>query len=205
MKKIILLGLALFLTGCSSMQSNPQPTFHEFGEPLGNHYLSWNNRQAQLSAIQNWNAQGNLAINTDQKGVNASFNWQQQNANYTIALFGPLGSNRVTLTGGPTQVTLQTPNQTFTAADPESLMQQQLGWSIPVSNLYYWLRGIPAPGVKVVHESLDMNKHLSQLSQQGWHIIYLRYLSVNGVDLPNRLLLSNSRVQLRVVITKWAY
>jgi outer membrane lipoprotein LolB len=207
MKKLSLLLLLLFplvsLIGCSTTTSQESSSFTENGRPLGTHYLTRPQRQAQLLAINSWTAQGNLAVHTDQKGWNASFNWQQQGGDYTLALFGPLGSNRVQLSGNPQQVVLQTGSQTYSAATPEELVQQRLGWEIPVTNLYYWLRGAAAPNVRAARKSYDTNNHLVQLDQQGWHIVYLRYLSVNGVDLPSRILLSNARMQANIIITGW--
>ncbi len=200
MKKFILLLALTTLVGCST--TTQTSNFIENGKPLGTHYLNRSQRQAQLLAIKSWTAQGNLAVHTDQKGWNASFNWQQQNGDYTLALFGPLGSNRVQLTGSPQQVTLQTANETYSATTPEALVQQRLGWNIPVTNLYYWLRGVASPNSRA-RQSYDLNNHLVQLYQQGWHIIYLRYLAVNGVDLPSRILLTNPQMQANIIITNW--
>jgi len=204
MKKLALLILPLALTGCATTAVNSGATFSENGNSLGTHYLARPARQAQLSAIRQWSARGNIAIHTEQKGWNASFNWQQQGENYNLVLFGPLGTNRVQLIGSPQQVTLQSATRTVTSTSAETLLQQQLGWSVPVSNLYYWLRGMPAPGSRA-RQSYDLNNHIVQLTQDGWHIIYLRYISVNGVDVPNRLLLSNPRLQVRVLITQWDF
>lgn len=201
MKKILPF-LIIFIGGCAAVNQQPQTSFNDFGKPLGTHYLSRPQRNAQLSAINSWAARGSIAIHTQQKGWNASFHWQQQSKNYNITLFGPLGTNRVQLSGSPQHVTLQTANKTVSAYTPEALLQQELGWNIPVSDLVYWLRGTPGPDTRS-RQSYDMNNHLVHLTQQGWNIVYLRYIAVNGIDLPNRLLLSNGPLQIRVVISQW--
>jgi outer membrane lipoprotein LolB len=205
MKQILIICLSLILVGCASANASYSTSpsgFQEFGKPLGTHYLDWPQRSAQLAAINSWHAQGSIGIHTINKGWNASFNWVQQERNYGLALFGPLGAGRVQLMGTPQQVVLQTSHGSYSAATPEVLLQQQIGWSIPVSDLYYWIRGLPAPRYHP-HYSFDMNRHLVQLSQDGWHIIYLRYVSVNGIDLPDRMLISNAGLQVRIVITQW--
>lgn len=201
MKKLIFIIFIGILTGCSTL--GPQSSGNNgANNSLGIHYLPRPARQNQLSNLQNRSARGSIAIHTEQKGWNASFNWQQQNGHYVITLFGPLGTNRVQLTGDPLQVTLQTANRLVSAPTPESLIQQQLGWNLPISNLYYWLRGLPAPHARS-RQSYDINNHLVHLTQQGWNIIYLRYSGVNGIDLPNRLLLNNPALQIRIVISQW--
>lgn len=197
--KFIAIFFLLILTGCTttntlSTQQNGWTSQTQ---------LNLQQKRQQLNAIQSWSAQGNLAIRTQQKGFNASFNWRQNSSSdYSIALFGPLGTNRIQLTGNSQQVVLRTPNRMASAQDPEHLLQQQVGWNIPISNLFYWLRGLPAPYAKA-QKSYDMNNHLVQMQQQGWHIIYLRYLAVNGIDLPTRIFLSNSQLQVRIIITNW--
>lgn len=206
MKNLIFLLLVIFsLAGCSATtQQTSSNSFRDFGKPLGNHFLPKKQRQEQLVALQNWTVRGNIAMHTEQKGWNASFNWQQQGANYYLTIFGPFGSSAARLTGNPQQVTLQTSNQTFTANSAEVLLQQQLGWSMPISNLYYWLRGMAAPNIKS-RQAFDLNNHLVQLYQQDWHIIYLRYIVVNGIDVPNRILISNPHLQARVILTEWDF
>jgi outer membrane lipoprotein LolB len=200
MKKLLVALMLMLLSGCAS--TTPASHFTENGRPLGTHNMPWSKRQAQLASIDNWTAQGNIAAHSDQKGWNASFNWHQEANKYTLALFGPLGVDRTELTGSPGQVTLTSGSRTITASSPEILLQQQTGWNLPVSDLYYWLRGLPAPKGHYAR-SFDMNNHIVHLRQDGWDIRYLRYLSINGVDLPDRLLLINSTFQVRIVITQW--
>lgn len=212
MKKNLLICLfaAATLTACSTatppaQSFGPQQSgFRDFGKPLGNHFLTWPERQTQLTSLQSWHTQGSIAIHSVNKGWNASFNWQQQDAqNYNLALFGPLGINRTVLSGSPQGVVLQTAKGAVSANSAETLLQQQIGWYLPVSNLYYWIRGLPSPHAKTQHYSYDMNRHLAQLTQDGWHIIYLRYLSIDGIDLPDRMLISNPSMQVRIVISRW--
>jgi outer membrane lipoprotein LolB len=205
MKKILLLLsslIALTLGGCASTFHNNPEKFTDYGMPLGTHALQWQDRQHQLMTIRSWSARGNVAARSNKKGWNASFNWHQTNGNYALELFGPLGMNRMQLTGQPGQVTLKTSRGVTSAASPEALLQQQLGWQLPVSDLRFWLRGLPAPYSREKH-SFDLNHHLAHLYQDGWRIVYLRYVSVNGVDLPNRLLLTNANWTVHIVITHW--
>lgn len=207
-QRSLLLVLSVFLfsllSACSTFGPNASSSSQLVdGSPLGNHFMTRKQHQAQVALIRDWTVQGSIAARSDQKGWNASYNWQQQNDNYTLVLFGPFGIDRTQLSGNPGKVTLTTAaQQQFTANSPEALIQQQLGWSLPVTNLYYWLRGLPAPHM-LSRQSYDINNHVVDLYQQGWHITYLRYIAVNGIDLPDRILLTNAQWQVRLVITKW--
>lgn len=164
--------------------------------------MPWPQQQKQLKSLKQWSAEGSIGARSVNKGLNASFSWQQEYDNYTIQLFGPFGINRTQLIGNKQQVTLQTAKETSTARNPELLLQKRTGWRLPVSNLYYWLRGLPAPNARYTHV-LDANNHLTQLNQAGWTVTYLRYSAVNNIDLPAQILLANPQWQVRLVIKQW--
>lgn len=195
----LLFLLTLAVTGCSTFGDEPI-----FGSavPLGKQHLPWAERQAQLAKLHNWSTQGGVAIQGDQKGWNASFDWEQRYNNYALQVFGPLGINRIELAGSPGNATLTTPDKTYTSNSPEALLRQQLGWTLPVSNLNFWLRGLPAPN-SPARRVLDSNNHLARLYQDGWELNYSRYASIEGIDLPDRIVLSNPRWQVRMVIHQW--
>ncbi|MES2141944.1 MAG: lipoprotein insertase outer membrane protein LolB [Pseudomonadota bacterium] len=198
MIKIIALILTFFLSGCTSFLQ--QPTVN-LNKPV-NHYLPWTQRKTQLNALQNWQANGNIAIHTPKSGVNASFSWQQLNANYNLRLFGPFGTQSILLSGTPQQVSLVTHNQTYTAQNAERLLAQQLGLRLPVSELYYWLRGLPAPQSRYTI-NLDAYNRLLQLRQSHWRINYLHYTNIGNIDIPEHIELSNGQWKVKILVTRW--
>lgn len=199
MTKIIALILTFFLCGCTSFIQQPPL---KLNKPI-NHYLPWIQRKAQLNALEDWQANGNIAIHSKKgSGVNASFSWQQLKTNYQLRLFGPFGTQSILLSGNPQQVTLSAHNQTTTAQTAESLLTQQLGLYLPVSQLYYWLRGLPAPQSRYTI-NLDAYNRLLQLRQSHWRINYLHYTNVGRVDIPDRMVLSNAQWKVQIIITHW--
>ncbi len=198
MAKIIALILTFFLSGCTSFL--PQSTISS-PKPV-NHYLSWTQRKTQLNALQNWQANGNIAIHSPNKGVNAAFSWQQIKTNYDLRLFGPFGTQSILLSGNPQQVTLLAHNQTYTTQNAERLLSQQLGLHLPVSELYYWLRGLPAPQSRYTI-NLDAYNRLLKLRQSHWRINYLQYTNSRNIDIPDRIELSNGQWKVKILITHW--
>ena len=198
--KIIFMGtLLLWLTGCATV-STPKNT------PAQNPTQTWNDRVQTLSAIQTWDIKGLIAIRNNAKpdNVSANIQWQQSRKNYQLLLFGPLGAGAVTLKGSPQQVTLQTADgKTFHAASAEALLAEQTNWHLPVSNLFYWVRGIPAPGP--AKKQLDNFHHLTLLQQQGWQIQYLDYTAVNQVDVPSKIILTNPDFYVKIIIKQWIF
>lgn len=185
---------SLFIASCAT---TPAPSFPE------NQSTSWVNRAKTLATIKNWNLKGVIAIRTPQDAWSANWNWQQNYDNYVISLFGPLGSHSIKLTGTSGHVLLETADGKHAAANsPESLLSQELGWQIPVSYLRYWVRGLPVPGVTGLKQ-FDQFNHLRELNQQGWIISYLRYTSVNHIDVPDKIFLNNPELNVKIIINQW--
>lgn len=162
-------------------------------------FLFLSNAQA---AIEGWQISGRVGIITTQEGQTVSYRWIQDGKRYFIQFIGPLGSG-TTLTGYPSGVKLKNQEgRVFTGHNPEALLRAQVGWTIPVSNLYYWIRGESAPNVSAKAQ-YDEQHHLVDLTQQGWHIQYQDYTPVDGFDLPRRINLTQKNVKVKIFINKW--
>ena len=85
---------------------------------------------------------------------------------------------------------------------PKFSLVKETGWNLPVSDLAYWIRGLPAPGSEAV-KHFDQFHHLIELDQKGWRIQYLRYSNVNQIDLPTKIFMNYPRMSVKIVINSW--
>ncbi len=158
--------------------------------------------------IQAWDLSGVIAIRdiANKNNISANINWQQaSNHHYSIRLFGPLGAGALKLTGQPGQVKLTSSDgKTYTAATPELLLAEQAHWNLPLSHLYYWIRGIPVPSLPA-KTHFDASHHLSELQQDGWRIQFLRYTSTQHIDVPSKIFLFNSSLNVKIIINEWKF
>lgn len=193
MKKLYALLMILILSSCAI---TPKP-------PSGEHYLTWSARQQQLSSIQSWNLQGTASIKNTNQSVVTHVNWQQSNNDFILNVTSQLNIGGIKITGNNDQVTLwRSSTNKITAKTPEKLMYQELGWSLPISNLRYWVLGLPAPKSDYKTQ-FDTFNHLAYLQQQGWQITYANFVAINGIDLPSTILLKNTNLQIKIVIKEW--
>lgn len=196
MSKYLIIILTGILCGCTS-----QIPFNNY--PARHYSLSWHNRQQQLRKLHDWQINGYIYMQTPQKNFTAFLNWKQQQNNYIIYLSGPLGIGTVKINGKPNKFTLQTADgKKFTAKTPEQLLKQQLGWQLPISSLYYWVRGIPVPR-KHSTNYLDNYNHLTGLHQQGWQIYFTNYIRVSNIDLPSVIMLHYPGWNAKIIVNKW--
>ncbi len=152
--------------------------------------------------MKNWNIQGAISIQNQNKIQMGSFSWEQVGPRYAINFYGPLNIGAIGIAGQPGKVTLNTPTKSVSARTGEYLMRQELGWYLPVSNLYYWVQGLPAPGLAKTQKQ-DEDHHLIYLQQQGWTIRYANYQSLTDHSLPHKIWMENSLLRIKLVINHW--
>lgn len=154
-------------------------------------------------ALTQWHMKGKVGITTLTERVNASINWQQQESDFSISLSGPFGQGRADLIGDASGIVLATGGQTYRGTSAKDLMQQQLGWSVPVQHFTYWAKGIPSPLAPVTGLSYDEQGSLSALEQDGWQVSLSRYTTVDGWQLPGRMSAKTDQIALLVVAKEW--
>lgn len=173
----------------------------------------WQTRESTLLPIQHWELRGRLAVRADERGGQASLTWKRAAARHSIRLNGPLGRGVVLVSQDETGARLQDAEQrVFHAANAEELLYRYTGWRLPLTNLNYWVRGVPVPGLPASRE-LDNAGRLKTLRQQGWEVQYQEYIRFEGHELPNRLTLTYApdpatselpAMEVRLVIDRWA-
>src|SRR5690606_6365264 len=120
-----------------------------------------------------------------------------------LRVIAPLGGGTLQLRGDASGVTAQTSKgEVYGAADAETLLRQQTGVVLPVTSLRYWALGRPAPGGDA-EQSLDGHGRLARLRQGGWEINYTSYRSVGELELPDKIVLENGQIQVRLVVDSW--
>jgi outer membrane lipoprotein LolB len=81
----------------------------------------------------------------DGKGSVGQFDWAHRLNDDLLSVNSPLGTTVARLQRDPAGVSLQADGKTWQATDVESLTQDVLGWTLPLGNLVWWIRGLPAP------------------------------------------------------------
>ncbi|MDO4640581.1 MAG: outer membrane lipoprotein LolB [Neisseria sp.] len=144
----------------------------------------------EQGALQDFNADGRLAVKVNGKGSYANFDWTYQNGVQTIDVNTPLGSTVGQLCQDKEGVLAVDGNgKVFTAATPQALSEQLLGYELPVQYLNVWAAGQWVKGEP--HQITEDGR----LQQFNWTIT--RQLNENGT--PRILVLESSKLTLRLV------
>lgn len=195
-RHLIVFSLITLLAGCAGLTS--REAVEGQGDPQ-----QWQAHKARVAALDGWQISGKVGIRAPKDSGSGTLFWLQRQDYYDIRLSGPLGRGAARLTGREGNVLLEVANQgRYEAESPEALLQEQLGWRLPISHLLWWVRGLPAPDSKS-RVTLDAGSHLAQLQQDGWQLQYLSYTEQNGYTLPERIKLQGHDLAITLVIKDW--
>ncbi|NBA94941.1 lipoprotein insertase outer membrane protein LolB [Pseudomonas sp. R5(2019)] len=196
LRYVITFSLIALLAGCAGL--GPREALEGHGNPQ-----QWRAHKAHLTQLDGWQISGKVGIRAPKDSGSGTLFWLQRQDYYDIRLSGPLGRGAARLTGRPGQVVLEVANQgRYEAPTPEALLEEQLGWNLPVSHLVWWVRGLPAPGSKS-KLTLDGESRLAHLEQDDWSVEYLSYTEQNGYWLPERIKLHGRDLDVTLVVKDW--
>ncbi|AOS95515.1 Outer-membrane lipoprotein LolB precursor [Microbulbifer aggregans] len=189
-----LLGLLMLalLTACASQTQQKPPVAPEL----------------PVMQLQQWTIKGKLGVRSPNDNGSANLTWlQQSQPNYRIHLSGPLGAGATVINGTPAGVSLKRGDEPTThAANPSQLTALALGWPLPVDEMFYWVRGLPAPG-NAAGERRDAQGLLQSLQQAGWQLNFSGYQNVGAYVLPTRIKAETRQaagpVKVTLVIKEW--
>jgi outer membrane lipoprotein LolB len=196
LRHFIVFSFIALLAGCAGV--GPRESVEGHGNAA-----QWREHKAQLTGLDGWQIDGKIGIRAPKDSGSGTLFWLQRQDYYDIRLSGPLGRGAARLTGRPGKVSLEVANQgRYDAPNPEVLLEEQLGWKLPVSNLAWWVRGLPSPDSKS-RLTLDADSRLANLEQDGWQVEYTDYTQQNGYWLPERIKLHGTDLDVTLVIKAW--
>ena len=111
------------------------------------------------------------------RNVYGNFDWQEHGGDVSLELRSPLGQTLAVVRSSPHEASLELPNrQPQFAEDVGELMQNTLGFELPLDGLRYWLQPTPAPSTPAttVRDPDDATR-IKQIRQDGWTIDYVSY------------------------------
>ncbi len=97
-------------------------------------------------------AWGKVALRQDKQGFSANFHWRQRGESYVVDVWGPLGQGRIQLSGDSQYMEIHRGSKLLARGLPHDVMQQHLGWVLPVAIVPAWLHGEPLLAATTLEE-----------------------------------------------------
>lgn len=174
-------------------------------------------RDQSVRSQENFQLRGRIAIKNARDGGSGRFEWTQKGDQVQFELSAPLSNQTWRLEGRPGRYTLtDSKGEPKTSRDAGALIYAASGWTIPMYELRYWVRGARAMKTGVSSElnpsdesapqlSFDATGRLSMLRQNGWTVHYERYQDASDTALPIKLRAFKADAQVKVVVQSWEY
>ena len=191
MRLSLLAVLALLLTACAA------PAVKLPDSP------GWSSHSAALQGLDNWQAEGKLALRSSEHSESASLLWTQRNGESLLRLSGPMGLNTTTIRSDGQRLQVQRGDdiRDWDISTPEAIARNT-GWDLPLQALPHWLKGLPAPQGRIEGLQLEQDR-LQLLTQDGWEVSYEAYGAFGQLVLPTRLRIQRGDTTARVIIRNW--
>jgi len=189
MLRLVLLGT--FLSNCAIA-------------PPASENSDWSRQRDQLQKLNSWELRGRVNVRYDNESHTPRIIWLQQNVDYNIRLWGTFNAGATEIVGRPGFVTMENDGQMLSANSPEDLILEQLGYELPVSQLNYWIKGLPAPDSEAQLAFNELNQ-LTTIQQADWTINLSDMRQYGALSLPRRVELTRPRnaIRLRFIGLNW--
>ena len=196
----VALAATLALAGCANLQHSPpagsmQVVPHAYSESvdIGGRFTAQFQRSAKP---ESWSG---------------NFTWAQTPQATTVTLQSPLGQTVATIVVDADHATLTQSDQApRSAANVDALVEQALGWPLPISNLRDWLQAyaVDADGTRILATPATT---ATIATRDGWRIKYLTWQDDNDVgmqNVPKRIDMERDtaeagKVAMRLIVTSW--
>lgn len=188
----VLAGLAL--AGCETLAPRV----------AGEDPAAWEARRATLEAMDKWSLEGRLAVKANDEGQSANVSWKQEGEFLEARFFGPFGAGNTRIVGNADELLIETSDgERMHTTTPERDLYRELGWTVPLDRMPYWVRGIPGPGL-VEDLKIDGAGRLQSVKQGTWTLEIPQYVQrEDGRVMPRRITLNRRDVRIRLIIDDW--
>ena len=147
-------------------------------------------------ADQPFYARGSLSVHLGAQAHFAEFEWRHQREHDQVELRSPMGNTIAEIIRDANSVTLLAAGKIWQARDVETLTKHTLGWSLPLSALIWWIRGMSDP------TSASQLQPDGELLQQGWRMRFVRAIEAE-TPYPSRIDLAREGVKIRFAVRGW--
>ena len=147
---------------------------------------------------------GRVSIDDGGEKHSAGLRWTHTGQSDEILLLNPLGQTVARVYRDDGMATLDDGKKRYQDVDAAALMQQVLGWHLPLSGLHQWILGLPSEdGPAFI--TRDTSGRIELLRQDGWEVHYLRFADARPDSLPTRLRMNHQDLQVQLLIDEWEW
>ncbi|WP_243039404.1 lipoprotein insertase outer membrane protein LolB [Dyella sedimenti] len=166
-------------------------------------------REHLLARTDHWVLQGKIGVsgvvNGKKDGGSGTLTWTQNGDSYEFVVHGPVGSKSFRLSVTPDGAVLEgLEGGPQRDPNPELLVQNALGWHVPLRDLRAWVLGTRADSgpaeLKFGDDGLP-----STLAQDGWSVAYPAWDTTREPAVPSKVFADNPPYTVRLSVESWHF
>jgi outer membrane lipoprotein LolB len=147
---------------------------------------------------------GRVFVTYSGGAVTSNVRWEHAPDRDEIWLMTPTGQTLAHVVDTAAGATLtRADQQQFRASSVEALTRRALGWTLPLSPLQYWVRGMPAPGSTPEAPERDKQNRLLSFNQNGWRVSLIYHEAGELAGKVRRVDLKDGANEIRFVVDNW--
>ena len=193
MKRVLAMAAAAaVLAACSSAPTRRADTPTLSGQ---------SDRESALAAHEAWSLSGKVAVSDGRDGGSGRIDWRQDGERFRIEIRAPVTRRTYRLSGGPEGATLEgLDGGPRSGPDPEALLREAVGWSVPVADMVAWARGARGQGGADIE--FDADGRPAVLRQRGWTVEYKAW-DQGSPPMPRKVFAANGERRVRLAVDRW--
>ena len=165
---------------------------------------TWLDHSRALAEFRTWTMLGTAVVRSGAEASRVTVRWRQTTDSYHLRFTARLGVGLFELEGSQGGVEARfSDGRRVQGASPEAVLEQELGWSVPLEGLRHWIVGAPAPGGTAATMQFDGHGRLAALEQAGWNVTYVEYGGLHDLALPTRIRFVGESVEATVDVRRW--
>lgn len=198
---LILCTITMVLVGCSSVP-----------EQEASYHVNWQQHQQDLTKLDAFKVTGKIGYQDPSHRQSLNFILTHASNYDELKLLTFFGQTVMTLQMLPSGSMITTSDgKVSTAPQANQLINELTGFSIPVSQLPDWIKGLPTDADRTtLNDSNTLESLEKNLGNQNWRLNYLTYSAQmtpvkNDLMLPSQLFLQQDKTKIKIVISKWIF
>jgi len=112
---------------------------------------------------------GKIKITQGGKISTSNFRWTQTSSGFDAYFWGVMGAGTTRLYGDSETLSIDS-RDLRTSGPAQEILQEQLGWSLPVELLLVWVRGMPEASMPVDNLQRNAGGAVESFEQRGWRL-----------------------------------
>lgn len=158
----------------------------------------------RLLAMPSWRMEGRIGVHTREDNWSANLEWRHADGEEQLTLSGPFAQRAATIRYKPGFIVFDTADGGHVESDdPDRLLSERLGFSIPLHALRYWLLALPVPEQNFTAH--PQTQAVSAFEQAGWSLRYDSFMQEGVRVLPRKMLVQGQGAVLKLFVDRWRF